>query len=351
MKKIVLAYSGSVASSAAIIWLAGRHGAEVVTVTLDVGQARELAAVRERALALGAVRAHVIDAREEFARGYLLPALQAGALAEGHALPLPLIARRLADVARMESADAVAHAGEPGAPGETIVHDILTALVAPLPVLAPARDGHLEAPEVMARARSLGVHFPPADALRLEASLWGRRVQAPAGHSVPEDLFTLTRAAGACPEHPAIVGIEFTAGVPLRANGVEMPMLELFESLETIAGAHGVGRRTEGAATIEAPAARVLEVAHRALASAVLGDDLAQLRAQLASVYADVIRDGRWFSDVREAIDAFSAIVQPRVTGTVRLELLKGTCEVVDCRPSPDLHLDSPTQAPRQVVA
>jgi argininosuccinate synthase len=110
MKRIVLAYSGSLASSAAVSWLREQHGAEVVTVTLDVGQERELAAVRERALALGAVRAHVVDGRDELVRDYLLPALAAGALESGSLLVRPAVAKRLVDVARMESASAVAHA-------------------------------------------------------------------------------------------------------------------------------------------------------------------------------------------------------------------------------------------------
>jgi argininosuccinate synthase len=125
-----------------------------------------------------------------------------------------------------------------------------------------------------------------------------------------------------------MLDLEFAAGVPVRANGVEMSMAELIESLETIAGAHGVGRWNDGAAIIEAPAVAVLAAAHRALESYVIGDDLAALKAQLAGVYAHVLTTGEWFSPRREAIDAFAAVVQKRVTGSVRLELLKGSCTV-----------------------
>jgi argininosuccinate synthase len=343
MKRIVLAYSGSVATSAAIPWLRERHAAEVVTVTLDLGQERELAAVRERALALGAARAHVIDARDEFVRDYMLPALAAGVLDAGAALPRPLIARRLVDVARMESASAVAHGGQPGSQAATSLTASIGGLDPALAVIVPTADWGFTDAELLTYARSHGVAPPPPLPYRLDASIWGR-VVVPSGPDVAsEDLFLLTRSPEECPPEPAMLDLEFAAGVPVRANGVEMSMAELIESLETIAGAHGVGRWNDGAAIIEAPAVAVLAEAHRALESFVIGDDLAALKAQLASVYSHVLATGEWFSPRREAIDAFAAVVQKRVTGSVRLELLKGSCTVVS-RSSP--HAAAPEADP-----
>lgn len=328
MKRIVLGFSGSVATSAAIPRLGERHGAEVVTVTLDFGQGDELAAVRERALALGAVRAHVVDAREELVRDYLLPALQAGAIAEGHALVYPLIAKRLVDLARMETASAVAHGAAPGSLAATLIEGAVKALDPALDVIDAA--GKLSESELAALGRKYGVHVPPTSPVRVEASVWGRRIESPAGAATP-DHFTLTRAPEECPDDPALLDIEIVAGVPVAANGVEMTMIELIESLETIAGAHGVGRSAVSGAALETPAACVLSIAHDALERRVLGDDLAALKRQLSAIYVNALMSGRWFSDIREAIAAFVRVVQPRVSGTVKLQLLKGQCPVVDC--------------------
>ncbi|MBA2304490.1 MAG: argininosuccinate synthase [Acidobacteria bacterium] len=329
MQRVVLAYSGGLVSSAAIGWLAQQRGVEVVTVTIDFGQERELAAVRERALALGAVRAHVVDAREEFVQDYMLPALQAGALKDGYALSSPLVARRLVDIARMEAATAVAHGGEPGTDVEAALHTAIRSLDPALEVIAPARAWGMTEVELVTFARKQGVHVPPPSRYRIDASLWGRVVTASSEAPMNEDVFTLTREVAECPDEPAFLEIHFAAGVPVRANGVEMSMIELIESLETIAGAHGVGRTRSGSAVIEAPAATVLAAAHHDLETHVVGADLARLKEQLSHIYSDAMAGGRWFSDIRIAIDAFTDVLQPRVEGAVTLELLKGKCTVM----------------------
>ncbi|MDQ3486272.1 MAG: argininosuccinate synthase [Acidobacteriota bacterium] len=335
MKRIVLAYSGGLVTSAAIAWLAEQHDAEVVTVTLDFGQERELAVVRERALALGAVRAHVIDVREEFGREFVLPALQAGALEDGAhpmvvALARPLIARRLVEMARMESAAAVAHGGAPGTAGETALHQAIQLLDPSLEVIAPARVWGMAHDEVAAFAREHNIHVPPTDSYRTDATLWGRILTSLDGNAIPEDAFTLTRPAADCEGEGAVVDIDFNAGVPVRANGVEMSLIEMIESLETIAGAHGVGRVAAGSSVVEAPAAVVLHAAHRELESLVVGADLARMKGELARRYAAAATDGRWFSDLREALAAFTRVLQPRVTGSVRVSLAGGRCEVTE---------------------
>ena len=329
MKRVVLAYSGGLVTSAAIGWLARERDAEVVTVTLDFGQEPELAAVRERALSLGAVRAHVVDAREEFVGDYMLPALQAGALMDGHALPRPLIAKRLVEIARMEMAQAVGHGGEPGRDAEAALQAAVRSLNPALEVIAPAREWRMSQAELTAFARAQGVHVPPAPRFRIDASLWGRVLSAEPGHAIPDDAFMLTRAADVCPGDPATVDIEFAAGVPVRANGVELPMIELIESLETIAGAHGVGRWPTGEAVVEAPAVAVLDAAHRELERLVVGNHVSALKGNLSDLYAEAVSGGQWSSDLRAAIDGFCQVLQPRVTGTVRLELLKGRCTVI----------------------
>jgi argininosuccinate synthase len=309
LTRIVLADSGGFDTAAEIAWLSEQHQAEVVTLTLDLGQGGELIDVRERALTAGAVRAHVIDAREDLVRDYVVPSLHAGALHHGQrplaaALGRALIAKRLADVARMESTNLVAHGA-----GLEVALSALNPSLARLPLRPPALDG-----------RSGNVN------------LWGR--------SLPEGgSFTLTRAASDCPDEPAYLEIEFSHGIPVRANGIEMSMIELIESLEIIAGAHGVGRLEEGALAHEAPAAVLLHEAHRDLEAAVIPPDLHRLKHDLARVYAQLVHEGRWFSPTREAIDAFVRTSQPSVTGTVRLRLFKGECSVVD-RTSPFIRQD-----------
>jgi argininosuccinate synthase len=348
MKRVVLAYSGGLHTSIAIPWLIENHDVEVITVTLDVGQGRELADVRERALALGATRAHVIDAREEFVREYILPALQAGALYEQQyplatALAGPLVARRLVDLARMEGATTVAHGCTGHGNDQVRLEVSLRALEPSLNVLAPARKWRMSRTEALDFARTRNIPVPAANQTpySVDANLWGRSI---AGGELedpfrepPEHIYTLTRAPQDCADEPAYVDIEFDAGVPVRANGVDMSLLEMIESLETIAGAHGVGRidmienrllGTQSREIYEAPAAVVLHAAHKELEKLVVARELERLKHDLALRYADLVYNGLWFSQTREAIDALVAAVQARVAGTVRLKLFKGTCQV-----------------------
>ena len=373
MQRIVLAYSGGLDTSIAIAWLAEKYAAEVVAVTLDIGQGRELSDVRERALAVGAVRAHVLDVREEFANDYILPALQAGALYEDRyplatALGRPLIARKLVDVARMEGAAIVAHGCNGKANDELRLELGVRALDPALTVLAPARIwGMSRAQELdYARARQIPIPSSADSPYTVDTNLWGRSIERgvleDAWQESPEDIYALTRAPRDCPDEPAYVEIEFEGGMPLRANGIEMPLVELIESVETIAGAHGVGRidMVENAASgaksreiYEAPAAVILHTAHSELEKLVIPRELERLSHDLGRAYADLAYNGRWFSPTREAIDAFVATIQPRVTGAVRLKLFKGDCRVVGRR-SPMALDDNGVQvelpAPKTVV-
>jgi argininosuccinate synthase len=348
--RIVLAYSGGLDTSAAIAWLAEQYAAEVIAVTLDLGQGRELTDVRERALAVGAARAHVLDVRDEFAGDYILPALQAGALYEDRyplatALSRPLIARKLVDVARMEGASVIAHGCNGKANDELRLELGVRALDPSMTVLAPARIWGMTRDQLVAYAKARHIPIPADDPYTVDTNLWGRSIERGVLEEMwtesPEEIYTLTRAPRDCPGEPAYVEIEFDQGVPTRANGVEMPLVELIESLETIAGAHGVGRidMVENAATggksreiYEAPAALLLHTAHSELEKLVVPRDLERLSHELGRAYADLAYNGRWFSPTREAIDAFMRTIQPRVTGAVRLKLFKGDCRVVGRR-------------------
>lgn len=342
MTRIVLAHSGGLDTSVAIPWLAEKYQAEVVTVTLDLGQGRELVEIREHALAVGAVRAHVIDAREEFIRDHILPTLQGGAVHEdgnpiATALARPLIAKRLVEIAHMERASAIAH-GCAGTGTAQMRLDVSAHAIDPtLDIIAPARIWGLSRADKLeyARAMNLPLRGSVESPGRTDANLWGRSVECGGLWSeLSGDVYALTRSPQDCPDQPAYIEIEFEQGVPVRANGVEMPMIELIESLETIAGTHGVGRidrRESESAVYEAPAAVVLHIAHRALEKLVVTQDVERLKHDAARVYAELVYNGLWFSEAREAIDAFVRTIQPSLTGSVRLRLSKADCHVVGC--------------------
>jgi argininosuccinate synthase len=352
MERVVLAYSGGLDTSVAIPWLAETYGAEVIAVTMDLGQGENLEAARERALATGAVNAYVVDVREEFAREYILPALQAGAIYEDRyplatALGRPLIAKKLVEVAHLENAGAIAH-GCTGKGNDQVRLDVSARALDPaIKVYAPARVwGMTRADEIdYAKARGIAVPVTKKSPYSTDENLWGRSIECgileDPWAEPPEDVYTLTRSGADCPDQPASLELTFDAGVPVEVNGVPMPLTELIHSVATIAGVHGVGRidmienRLVGIKSrevYESPAAVVLHAAHRELESLVLPRDLLRLKRELGVKYADLVYNGLWFTPTRKAIDAFAASTQPQVTGEVRLRLFKGECRVTGRR-------------------
>jgi argininosuccinate synthase len=349
MERIVLAYSGGLDTSVAIPWLAERHQAEIIAVTLDMGQGKELEAVRDRALATGAVRAHVLDVREEFARAFILPALKADALYEDRypmatALGRPIIAQKLVEIAEIEHATAIAH-GCTGKGNDQVRLEVTARALNPaLKVIAPARDSGMTRTAAIEYARERGVSVPATvdSPYSTDFNLWGRSIQCGVLEDPwvepPEEIYTLTKAPKDCPDEPAYVEISFERGVPTAINGVSMPLVELIGSLGTIAGAHGVGRidmvenRLVGIKSreiYEAPAAVALHAAHMELQKFVTTRDLDRFACVVSKHYADIVYDGLWLMPMREALDAFVEKVQERVTGVVRLKFFKGDCRIV----------------------
>ncbi|MGE0448305.1 MAG: argininosuccinate synthase domain-containing protein [Vicinamibacterales bacterium] len=312
--RVALAYAGRLAESAAIRSLVDDRAAEVVTVTLDFGRGRRLEGVRDRARALGARRAHVIDQRERFAEHFVLPALAAGALGGGSATRLlaladAALAERLIEVASIEEVDAIAHAGD----ASSRLHRLLTARSLPVPVLAlnqesPLASGALEAFRL---ARGL-----PADALDIEDrfDVWAADRRDHAGEHADEDPL---RDPG-----EAHVDIAFARGVPAGLNGVSLAPYELITHLGTVASRH----------RLSAP--QVLHAAQRAVTDAVLDaaalPDAARIASAVTAAYEGIIDRGDWFVPLRHALDAFCATLQEGATGTVRLRLQHGTHTTVD---------------------
>jgi argininosuccinate synthase len=350
VERIVLAYDGGLDTTAAIPWLMDRHGAEVVTVTMDLGAGHELEGVRDRALAAGALRAHVLDLREQFAQDFILAALKADALFDDRspmtaALSRPLIASQLVEIASIERADAVAHGG--ASHGKRGALDVLIRALAPrLRILAPAREWAMREADVAVYAARLGIGAPAAEGpFRIDANLWGRSIEcADLDDEPPEALYTLTRPARECPDEPAYVDLTFTRGTPTAINGVTMPLIELIGSLGTIASTHGVGRidvvehrvgRSRLREVGEAPAAVVLHVAHKELGKVSASRELERFGRTVSAEYAEVIYEGLWFSPLRKALAAYVDAVQARVSGVVRLRLFKGGYTVVGRRAQP----------------
>ena len=346
--RIALADGGGFDTSV-VPWLKARHGAEVIAVTVDLGQGRELEAVRDRALAAGALRAHVIDGRDAFANQYVLRAIRAEALQDdGHprpkALGRPLLAQTLVDIARLERASAIAH-GCDDLTDRMRLEAALHALNPELQIIA------LAAERALAPLASQ-VPLPPGpgaehqrhgslpstgdDLFTTDINLWGRsygRRPAAASLPLPHELFTLTRSAAECPDEPAFVDLAFTTGSPTSVNGVAMPLVDLIISLGTIAGAHGVGRVETAGGACEAPAAVVLHQAHRALQARSTSPETDDFARRVSRRYADLVGQGGWFLPLREALDAFVDRVQRPVTGVVTLKLFKTVCTIVDRRP------------------
>ena len=313
MTRIVLAYSGSLDTSIAIPWLAETYGAEIIAVTIDLGQGQDLEEIRDRALATGALRAHVLDVRDEFARDYIVRALKAGVLCHDGspmtaALGRPLIAQTLVTIAHIEQTTTVAHGDRDS---RVMPLDVaILALDPGLTVVAPAREWG------MTRAQQLD--YARQRSLTLPASIAGDGGPAP------------PRAAAASPDEPAFVAISMERGVPIAINGVAMPPLDLIGSLDIIAGAHGVGR----VENVELSTMLALHAAHQQLQQAAITGDAARFSTRVAEEYLQIVRNGSWFAPLRPALDAYIDSIQERVSGVVRLKLFKGECAIVDCQVS-----------------
>lgn len=305
--RIVLAYSGGLETSIAIPWLAERHAAEIIAVTIDLGQGKEvLEEIRDRALATGALRAHVVDVRDAFARDYIVRALKAGILGDlspvAASLAHPLIAQKLVEVATIEQATIVAH-GDPAGAAAPLDRTI-RALDPTMTVLAPASEWGMTQAQQLDYARERNVTLP------VEHSGLGDRASAPRPVSVKSD-------------EPAAVDIGFDRGAPVGVNGVTMPLLDLLGSLGIIAGAHRV---TSLAA---------LHTAHGALEKAAVASPGEFSSPRIAGPYLRLLRDGGWFTPARRALDTQADAVQQRVSGVVRLTLFDGACAVGDVRVAP----------------
>ena len=345
---IVLAYSGGLDTSVAIRWLQEQYGADIATLTMDLGGQVDLEAARQRALDIGAIRADVMDAREEFVRDYVWPALRAGAIYEGvyplaTALGRPLIAKHLVRIAQEEAASAIAH-GCTGKGNDQVRFDVSAAALAPsIKVVAPAREWGMTRDDEIAYAqqRSIPLDLNKRSSYSVDENLWGRSIEAgdleDPWMEPPEEAYAWTVSVAAAPDEPRSVEIRFAEGVPVTLDGEELGGVTLIELLNEAAGAHGVGRidhvenRLVGIKSrevYEAPAGTVLHLAHRALEQMCLTKEQSRFKERLAQEYADLVYNGLWFTAHRRDLDAYVLSTQRHVNGTVRVRLHKGSATV-----------------------
>lgn len=351
-RTIVLAYSGGLDTSIIVPWLKESYpGCRVICVAGDIGQGSdELAGVRAKAIASGADECYVEDLREEFVESFIYPTLRAGAIYNrkyllGTSMGRPLLAKKQVEVARRVGGDALAH-GCTGKGNDQVRFELTYAAFAPdLPVIAPWREWNIRSREdaiAYAEAHKIPITATRAKIYSRDANLWhlsheGGILEDP-NAAPPDDLLMLTRNVMETPDAPENVVIGFEKGTPVSVNGERLSPVDLIAKLNVIGGKHGcgvvdlvedrlVGMKSRG--VYETPGGSLLYTAHSELEQLVLDRRTLAAKDVIAPRYADLVYEGRWWTTEREAYDAFVAVTQERVTGTVTLRLFKGATAVV----------------------
>lgn len=353
-KKVVLAYSGGLDTSVAIPYLKGQ-GWDVIAVCLDVGEGKDLEFIKNKALQVGAVESYMVDAKDEFAENYALISLQAHTWYEQKyplvsALSRPLISKKLVEIANQTGAQAVAH-GCTGKGNDQVRFEVsIKALNPDLEVLAPVRDWAWSRDEEIEYALEHNVPVPATkdSPFSIDQNLWGRANEAGIMEdpwvAPPEEAYGLTNPLEKTPDTAEVVEIEFENGTPIMLNGETMKLADLIQTLNEVAGKHGIGRidhvenRLVGIKSrevYEIPGAKVLLTAHKELEDITLVKELAHFKPVIEKKLTELIYDGLWFSPLRESLQAFLKDTQQYVNGTVRVKLFKGHA-IVEGRKSPN---------------
>ncbi|MFJ8580857.1 argininosuccinate synthase [Micromonospora sp. NPDC093277] len=357
-ERVVLAYSGGLDTSVAIPYLAEETGAEVIAVAVDVGQGGEdMTAIRQRALDCGAVESEVVDARDEFAAGYCLPAIRANALYMDRyplvsALSRPLIVKHLVAAAKKHGGTIVSH-GCTGKGNDQVRFEVgLSALAPDLKIIAPARDFAWTRDKAIAFAEEKGlpIDVSARSPYSIDQNLWGRAVETgfleDIWNAPIEDLYSYTADPAELRDADEVV-ITFDAGVPVAIDGETVTPYQAILELNRRAGAHGVGRldmvedRLVGIKSrevYEAPGALALITAHQELENVTIERDLARFKRGVDQRWGELVYDGLWFSPLKQALDAFVDDAQRHVCGEVRLTLHGGRATVTGRRSEASLY-------------
>jgi argininosuccinate synthase len=349
--RVLLLYSGGLDTSVMLKWIQDSYGAEVVCLTVNLGQPGEgYEVIKGKALQLGALECHVVDARREFAHEYLAPAIRANALYGGGyplftALGRPLIAKLAVEHARMAGCDTIAH-GCTGKGNDQVRIEATIATLAPeLKVIAPVRSWQMGREEEIAYAREHGIPVKggtEATPYSIDDNLWGRSSEGrwieDLAHAPEDDVFQLVTRPEDAPDDPEHVELTFERGVPVALNGEALALVELIERVADIAARHGVGiidhieDRIVGLKVrdiYEAPAAAIVLPAHQELERLVCTIHQNQFKGQLDRQWAYLVYAGLWWEPLRADLDAYMDHVNERVTGTIGTKLYKGHARVV----------------------
>jgi len=350
--KVVLAYSGGLDTSVAVRWIQDTYDLDVITLTIDLGTHEDLETIKARALEVGAVKALVVDATDIFIEYFIWPALQAGALYEGvyplaTALGRPLIAKLLVDTAHQHGARAVGH-GCTGKGNDQVRFDVAIKTLDPeLGIIAPAREWGMTREQEMDYAAEHGITIDVTkkSPYSTDENIWGRSIECgileDPWAEPPPDAYTLTVDPSEAPDQAEYVEIDFERGIPVAVNGQDMEGAALIETLNELAGRHGIGRidhienRVVGIKSreiYEAPAAVLLHAAHAALESMTMTRPAQRFKALVSAHYADMIYDGLWFSKFHQDLAAYVLSSQQVVSGSVKMRLFKGQAVKVGVR-------------------
>jgi len=362
VKRVCLAYSGGLDTSVILRWLIEEYNCEVVAYCGDVGQEEELSGLPEKAEASGAVDCVISDLRDEFAREFVFPAVQAHAIYEGTyllgtALARPVIGKHHVEVARATGCDALAH-GATGKGNDQVRFELAYRALAPeLTVIAPWREWDLRSrSDCMAYAQKFGIPISATlkkpysiDRNLLHCSFEGGILEDP-WQEPDQEMFLLTQSPEQAPDEPAVIVIGFDAGVPTSVDGEKLDPVPLMQKLNRLAGTHGVGRvdmvenrfvGLKSRGVYETPGGTVLHAAHRALESIALDREVMHERDRISLRFAELVYNGFWFSPEMEMLRAAVDNSQRAVSGEVRVKLFKGAVQILGRRSPNSLYSEA----------
>ena len=347
-EKVVLAYSGGLDTSALIPWLKENFDYEVICVCGNCGQAEELDGLEERALSSGASKLYIEDLTDEFAEDFIMPCVKAHAVYEnkyllGTSMARPVIAKKLVEIARKEGATAICH-GATGKGNDQIRFELgIKALAPDLKIIAAWRNekwtmSSREEEIEYCRAHGINLPFSADSSYSRDRNLWhisheGLELEDPANEPNYEHLLVLGTTPEKAPDEGEYVTMTFEAGTPVSINGKKMKVADIIAELNRLGGKHGIGivdiveNRVVGMKSrgvYETPGGTILYEAHQQLEELILDRDTYALKADLGNKFAQIVYEGKWFTPLREAIQAFIESTQKYVTGEVKFRLYKG---------------------------
>ena len=345
-EKVILAYSGGLDTTAIIPWLKENYDYDVVCVCIDVGQDSELDGLEERAALSGATKLYIEDVVEEFVDDYVVPCVKANAVYEnkyllGTSMARPVIAKRLVEIARKEGATAICH-GATGKGNDQVRFELTIKALAPdLKIIAPWRIWTMSSrEEEIEYCEKHGIHLPFSvdNSYSRDRNLWhisheGLELEDPANAPNYDHLLVLGVSPEKAPEEGETLSLSFEKGVPTALNGKKMSVTDIIKELNALGGKHGVGivdiveNRVVGMKSrgvYETPGGTILMEAHTQLEELILDRATLTAKKEVANRFADIVYEGKWFTPLREAYQAFVDVTQEYVTGEVKLKLYKG---------------------------